>query len=144
VAPVYRIDAMRLRLLFIMATKLETTTPPTFTRTHDGARAGFVPGVANLALDVAERGQSTVIAVLQDVRGELRTFVENGIELAEKTASQAFRFARTFTKRVDDATAEALSNTERLLGNAVKSARETTKAATETANTAISGITAQA
>src|SRR6185436_1376689 len=109
-----------------MATKLETTTSPTFTRTD---RSGFVPGVANLALDVAERGQSTVIAVLQDARGELRSFVENGIELCEKTAAQVFRFARTFTKRVDDATSEALSNTERLLGNAVKSARETTKSA---------------
>lgn len=126
-----------------MANKLETTTTtPTFTRTAD--RAGFVPGVATLALDVADRGQTTVIAVLQDVRGELRTFVENGIELAEKTAGQVFRFARTLTKRVDDAAAETLTSTERLLGNAVQSARETTKAATETANTAISGITAKA
>ena len=124
-----------------MATKLETTTAPTFTRTD---RTGFVPGVANLALDVAERGQSTVIAVLQDARGELRTFVENGIELCEKTTAQLFRFARMLTKRADDAAAEALTNTERLLGNAVKSARETTKAATDTANTAISGITASA
>ena len=123
-----------------MATKLEATTTPSITRATSADRTGFVPGVANLALDVADRGQSTVIAVLQDVRGELRTFVENGIELAEKTASQAFRFARTLTKRVDDAAAEALTNSERLLTNAVKSARETTKAATETANTAISGI----
>jgi hypothetical protein len=126
-----------------MATKLEATPTPSITRTNN-ERLGFVPGVTNLALDVADRGQSTVISVLQDVRGELRTFVENGIELAEKTASQVFRFARTLTKRVDDAAAETLSNTERLLANAVKSARETSKAATETANTAISGITAQA
>ena len=127
-----------------MATKLEATTmSPTFTSRPDG-RTGFVPGVANLALDVADRGQSTVIAVLQDVRGELRAFVDNGIELAEKTAAQAFRFARTLTKRVDDLSSEALNSTERLLGNAVKSARETTKAATDTANTAISGITASA
>ncbi|HEX5063705.1 MAG TPA: hypothetical protein VFV99_30210 [Kofleriaceae bacterium] len=124
-----------------MATKLEATTSPTFTRTD---RTGFVPGVANLALDVADRGQSTVIAVLQDARGELRTLVENGIELAEKTAAQAFRFARTLTKRVDDAAAETLNNTERLLGNAVRSARETAKSATDTANTAISGVTASA
>ena len=120
--------------------KLETTTP-ILTRTD---RSGFVPGVANLALDVADRGQSTVIAVLQDARTELRTLVENGIELAEKTAAQAFRFARTLTKRVDDAAAEGLANTERLRGNAVKSARETTKSAADTANTAISGITASA
>ena len=124
-----------------MATKIETTTTPTFTRTD---RAGFVPGVANLALDVADRGQSTVIAVLQDARGELRTIVENGIDFAEKGAAALFRFARSLTKRVDEGVGETLSGTERLLGNAVKSARDTTKAATDTANTAISGITAQA
>jgi hypothetical protein len=124
-----------------MATKLETTTSPTFSRND---HHGFVPGVANLALDVADRGQSTVIAVCQDLRGELRTLVDNGIELAEKTATQVFRFARTFTKRVDDAAAETLSSTERLLGNAVKAARETTKSAADTANAAISGITASA
>ncbi len=124
-----------------MATKIETTTTPTFTRTD---RAGFVPGVANLALDVADRGQSTVIAVLQDARGELRTIVENGIDFAEKGAAALFRFARSLTKRVDEGVGETLAGTERLLGNAVKSARDTTKAATDTANTAISGITAQA
>ena len=51
-----------------------------------------------------------------------------------------FRFARSLTKRVDDGVSETLTGAERLLGNAVKSARETTKAAAETANTAISGI----
>ena len=124
-----------------MATKLEATTSPTFTRTD---RAGFVPGVASLALDVADRGQSTVIAVLQDARGELRALVENGIELAEKTAASLFRFARTVTKRVDGAAEETLAGTERLLGNAVKAARETARSATDTANTAISGVTASA
>lgn len=126
-----------------MATKLETTSTPTFTRAAERA-AGFVPGLANLALDVADRGQSTAIAVLQDARTELKQFVEHGIDFAEKGAQSLFRFARTLTKRVDDGVAETLSNAERLLGNAVKSARETTKSATETANTAISGITAQA
>ena len=118
-----------------MATKTET---PTLTRTD---RAGFVPGVAHLALDVVDRGQSTAIAVLQDARAELRTFVDNGIEFAEKGAAALFRFARTFTKRVDDGVAETLTNTERLIGGAVKSARDTTKSATETANTALSGLT---
>jgi predicted phage tail protein len=124
-----------------MATTLETTPTPTFTRTD---RAGFVPGVTHLALDVVDRGQSTVIAVLQDARSELRTFADHGIEFAEKGTASLFRFARSLVKRVDDAAAETLSSTERLLGNAVKSARETAKSATDTANTAISGITAQA
>jgi hypothetical protein len=126
-----------------MATKLEAAPTPTLTRTS-GERPGFVPGITNLALDVADRSQSTVIAVLQDARGELRTFVENGIDFAEKGASALFRFARTFTKRVDEGVSETLNGTERLLGNAVKSARETAKAAADTANTAISGVTAPA
>ena len=121
-----------------MATKTDSPTP-SLART-DGVRAGFVPGFANLALDVADKSQSTAIAVLQDARTELRTFVETGIDFAEKSASALFRFARTLTKRVDDAAAETLSNTDRPLGNAVKSARETTKSATDTANTAISGV----
>ena len=33
---------------------------------------GVVPGVAHLALDLADRGQSTAIAVLQDARVELK------------------------------------------------------------------------
>lgn len=124
-----------------MASKLETTPTPTLTRTD---RAGFVPGLANLALDVADRSQSTVIAVLQDARGELRQIVENGIDFAEKGVAGLFRFARSVTKRVDEGVSESLTGAERLLGNAVKSARDTAKAATDTANTAISGVTAAA
>src|SRR5262245_59212294 len=120
--------------------KPETTTS-TLTRFD---RLGFVPGLANLALDVAERGQSTAIAVLQDARSELRSFVESGIDFCEKGTTAMFRFARNFTKRVDDGVAETLTSTERLLAGAVKSARDTTKAATDTANTAITGITGQA
>jgi hypothetical protein len=120
-----------------MATKLEATPTPTITRFD---RTGFVPGVANLALDVVDRGQSTAIAVLQDARGELRAFVDLGIDFAEKGTAALFRFARTLTKRVDEATADTLTGTERLFSGAVKSARETAKSATETANTAISGL----
>ena len=119
-----------------MATKTDSTPTPTLTRTSE--RAGFVPGIATLALDVVDRGQTTVIAVLQDARGELRSFVESGIDFAEKGAASLFRFARTLTKRVDDAAGETLTSTERVLAGAVKSARETTKAATDTASSAIS------
>lgn len=103
--------------------------------------AGFVPGVANLALDVVDRGQSTVIAILQDARVELRTVVDQGIDFIEKGAASAFRFARKLTQRVDEGVGETLSSTERVIGGAVKSARETAKSAQETATTAISGIT---
>lgn len=110
-------------------------------------RAGFLPGVAHLALDVADRGQATVIAVLHDARVEVRGAVDHTIELAEKLAAGAFRFARKLTSRVDDASAEALHGAERVLTGAVNQARETTRAAQQLANTAtstVTGVTAQA
>lgn len=101
---------------------------------------GVVPGVAHLALDVVDRGQSTAIAVLQDVRTELRAIVETGIELAEKTTTSVFRLARKVTQRIDEGAADTLGNVERLLGGAVKSARDTTRSATDLAHTAVGGI----
>ena len=102
--------------------------------------SGFVPGVAHLALDVVDRTQSTAIALLQDARGEIRAVLDGGRELAEKTAASAVRFARKITARVDEGVAETLAGTERLLGGAVKSARETAKSASDTANTALAGV----
>ena len=112
------------------------------TKTESHVR-GVVPGVAHLALDVVDRGQTTVIAVLQDARTEIRAFVDSGIELAEKTATSAFRFARKLSQRVDDGVAETLTGAERLIGGAVKSARETTRAATDLAHTAVGGVAGQ-
>lgn len=112
------------------------TTPKTDIRPIQG----LVPGAAHLALDVVDRTQSTAIALLQDARGEIRAVVDGGIELVEKTAQSAFRFARKLTARVDEGVAETLTGAERLIGGAVKSVRETAKAATETANTAVAGI----
>ena len=114
------------------------TTPKTEIRPLE--RHGLVPGVAHLALDVVDRTQSTAFALLQDARGELRALVDGGIELAEKSATSVFRFARKVTARVDEGVAETLTGTERLVGGAVKSARETARAATETANTAVAGL----
>lgn len=113
-------------------------TTKTETRTD---RQGFVPGAAHLALDVVDRGQSTAIALLQDARTELRAVVEGGIELADKATASLFRFARKLTSRVDEGVAETLSGVERLVSGAVKTARETTKLATDTATTAIGGVT---
>jgi hypothetical protein len=107
-------------------------------------RYGVLPGVVHLALDVADKGQSTVLAVLQDARIEIRTAVDQGIELAEKLSTAAFRFSRKAVQRIDDATSETLTGAERVLGGAVKSARETTNVAAQLANTAVSGVTATA
>jgi hypothetical protein len=92
-------------------------------------------GVAYLALDVADRGQSTAIALLNDARVEIRTAVDNGIELAEKLAQGAFRFARKLTARVDEASTDALTGLERVISGAVKNAR-TAKAAPSAVTTA--------
>ncbi len=108
------------------------------------SRHGVLPGVVHLALDVAEKGQSTAIAVLQDARIELRIAIDHGIELVEKASAAAFRFTRKAVQRIDDASNETLIGTERMFGGVIKSARETTAAAAQLANTAVSGVTASA
>ena len=113
------------------------------TKIESSHERGVLPGVAHLALDVVDRGQSTVIAVLQDARTELRTVVDSGIELAEKTATAAFRFARKLSQRVDEGFAETLTKVEHVIGGAVKSARETTRQAAELAHSAATGIAGQ-
>jgi hypothetical protein len=103
--------------------KTETIIEKTIEKTN-----GFLPSAAHLALDVVERTESTAIAVLQDARGEIRAVLEHSIELAEKTAASVFRFARKVTARIDEGFAETLAGTERVLGGAVKSIRETARA----------------
>ncbi len=93
----------------------------------------FLPKVVHLALDAADRGQSTVIAVLQDARTELRTALDGGLEYAEKLATGALRFSRNIVQRVDDTSKDALASAERALATAVTRARETTRAAGEKA-----------
>lgn len=108
------------------------------------SRHGVLPGIVHLVVDVADKGQSTAIAVLQDARVELRTAVDHGIELAEKVTAAAFRFTRKAVQRVDEAAGETLTGAERVLGGAIKTARETTNAAAQLATTAVSGVTASA
>jgi hypothetical protein len=119
----------------IMATQKSDSSSP---------RHGLLPGVFHLAIDVADKSQSTALAVLQDARVELRTAIDHGIELAEKVSTAGFRFARKVVQRIDEATNETLASAERVLGGAVKSARETTLAASQLANTTVSGLTASA
>ena len=104
------------------------------------SRHGVLPGVVHLALDVADKSQSTALAVLQDARIEIRTAIDHGIELAEKVTTAAFRFTRKAVQRLDDASNETLAGAERVLGSVVKTARDTTNAAAQLANTAVSGV----
>jgi len=104
---------------------------------------GVVPSVVLFALDVVDRGQSTTIAVLQDARTELRAAVDSTIELVEKLASSGFRFARKVTAKIDEASHETLGHVERVIGGSLKSARDTSRAATDLAHSAVSGIAGQ-
>jgi hypothetical protein len=101
------------------------------------------PRVIYLALDVAERGQTTAVAVLQDARLELRSAVDGTIDLAEKLAAGAVRFARKLAERVDDAATDALKGTERALHDTIEKTRETAKAGRELAERAVEKVTGQ-
>jgi hypothetical protein len=106
----------------------------------DTKNSGFVPGAVYLALDVADKGNTTAIGLLQDVRGELRTAVDSTIDFAENITKAFFRLGRKATQRVDEAVSDTLGTTEKLLGGAVRTARDTTKAATDVVVTATSGV----
>jgi hypothetical protein len=106
----------------------------------DAKNSGFVPGAVYLALDVADRNTTTAIGLLQDARGEIRQVVDSGLDFAENLTKAFFRLGRKATQRIDEAVVETLTTTEKLLGGAVKTARDTTRAATELAVTAASGV----
>lgn len=106
----------------------------------DTKSSGLVPGAVYLALDVADKSNTTAIGLLQDMRGELRTAVDSSIDFAENITRAFFRLGRKAAQRIDEAVAETLSTSEKLLSGAVRTARDTTKAATEVAITATSGV----
>jgi hypothetical protein len=110
--------------------KTETPSARSITRTE---RGGLLPGVVDLALDLADRGQSAAIALLQDARVELRGAVDGGVDWAEKTAAAFFRIARKGVQRADDASVETLTGVGLVLAGAVQRAREVSRAAAERA-----------
>ena len=108
-----------------MASKTKTESKSSLE--HTGEHTSGIPAVVHLALEVADRGQATAIAVLQDARTELRTAVDSGLELAEKLAQGALRFSRKLVAKVDEATSDALTGAEQALSSAVRRARETAR-----------------
>ena len=102
------------------------------------------PRVIYLALDVAERGQATAVAVLQDARIELRTAVDGTIDLAEKLAAGTVRFARKLVQKLDETAADALKGSERALHETIETARETARKGRELAEKAVEKVTAGA
>lgn len=121
--------------------KTETSSARSITRTD---RGGLLPGVVDLALDLADRGQTAAFALLQDARTELRGAVDGGVDWAEKTAAAFFRLARKSVQGADDASAEALTGVGLVLAGAVQRARETSRAAAERAAKPKNGAAAHA
>jgi hypothetical protein len=105
------------------------------------ARTAVVPGAVTFGLDLADRTNLTVVAILQDARGEIRAVVDGALELGDNVARAAFRFARKTAQRIDEATAETLSSLERTLGGTIRSARDTASAAAELASSTAAGLT---
>lgn len=109
-----------------MSKEAPSTTPVSSTQAKS---RGVVPGVVHLALDVADRGQSTTIALLQDGRTELTSVIVGGVELAEKATASVFRLIKKAIARFDEGTTETLSTVEKLVASTVKTARDTTQTA---------------
>ena len=103
-------------------------------------RAGLVPGATHLVLDIVERSQLLTLAMLQDVRTELRSVVDHAIELGDKTTGTTWRLARKLVQRVDDAAGAALGGLEQLVTGSMPQARATARAATGLVKTVGDGI----
>lgn len=88
----------------------------------DQQRIGIVPGAAQLAIEVVDRTQTTAIAVMHDVRTELRAAIEGSIELTERTVGGMFRIAKKLTQRIDEAAGDTLTNLERLIASSLRGA----------------------
>ena len=93
---------------------------------------------------MSQKIETTSSIAKTDRSGLVPGFVHLALDLAEKVAAAFFRLTRKSIQRVDDASAETLSGVGQVLTGAVKSARETTRAAAELATTATSGVTGHA
>jgi predicted DNA-binding protein len=76
-----------------------------------------------VAIAVADRSQSTTFALLHELRAETRAAIDAAIELAEKLGRGASRLARTTATRIDEATAQSITDVERWIGASLAKAR---------------------
>ena len=126
-----------------MSNKTEGKATMTTAPTRTDERTGVLPSVVYLAIDVADRGSATALALLQDARTELRAGVDGGIELAENVSKALFRLARKAALRIDEVSAETLTAVERTVSGVARSARDTVRAAAQVTATAASGVTGE-
>lgn len=101
---------------------------------------GALVGVATFAIDTTDRGAQTVFGLVHDVRGEIRTAVDSGIDAAEKVVAGLFRVGKRATARVDELVAEVTTAGEKTVAGVVRGLRDTTRAAGELASTAAGAV----
>lgn len=104
--------------------------------------SGALVTVATFAIDTGDRSAQTIFALANDVRGELRTGVDNGLDAIENAMRGLFRIGKRVTARVDELAADVTSAAERTVGTIVKGLRETTQKAGELASTASNAMVA--
>jgi hypothetical protein len=80
--------------------------------------------MANTSIEPKPVALSTTFAVLHDARRELRVAADNSIELAEKLAAGAIRFARKLVSHLDEAAGEVLARAEHAIATGVQEGRE--------------------
>ncbi len=81
-----------------------------------------------------------MFALVQDVRGELRTAVDAGLDTAENVVRGMFRIGKRITARVDELSLELTTASEKTVAGLLRSLRETTRAANELATAATGAV----
>ena len=116
--------------------KAPVTTSPT--RSLDSAPKGALVSIASFAVDAGDRTATTAFSVMNDVRGEIRTAVDSGLDTLENIVRGMFRVGKRVTQRADELAADLTSLGERTTAGVFRGLRETTRAAGELASTAAS------
>jgi hypothetical protein len=102
--------------------------------------AGALVSLASFAIDASEKGASTAFGLAADVRGELRTVVDTGIDALDNVVRGVFRIAKRATARIDELAADVSAAGERTVSGVLRGVRETTRAAGELAATAAGAV----
>lgn len=119
--------------------KAPVTTSPS--KSFDSQKTpGALVSIATFAVDAGDRTATTAFTVINDVRGELRTAVDSGLDTIENVVRGFFRIGKKLTQRVDELAAELTSAGERTAAGVFRGIRETTRAAGELASTAAGAV----
>ncbi len=123
-----------------MANETPKTTTTVTPKNLELPKAGALVSVAQFALDAGDRTSSTAFGLVNDVRGELRTAVDTGIDAFENVVRGLFRVSKRLTARVDELAADLSGAGEKTVAGVIRGLRDTTRAAGELAATAANAV----